>query len=183
MPNYICGHPSCTNTAGEEGQFCSIECQNRYDSIHLAEHLNAKVKIGGKDTYKCGNPKCIRKITQEGAFCTQECIDSYEEDVNIFDKSNKAIRNEISARYDLIPGDVLHQIAIGMGEGAKKYGDYNWQKSRLTGVNGGINHALKHLNHYKVGVKDDESDDINIHLRNAIMNLMFEYWYNLNNIK
>jgi len=104
--------------------------------------------------------------------------------INNDDEANDlAKRNPISARFDLIPGDVLEKIAEGFGFGAKKYGDYNWQQSRLTGVDGPVNHALKHINLYNAQIKDDESDDLNIHLRNAIMNLIFEYWYNLHDIR
>lgn len=42
------------------------------------------------------------------------------------------------ARYDLIPGDSLHELAKLYTMGAKKYGDRNWEKgmhwSRIFGA-------------------------------------------------
>ena len=95
--------------------------------------------------------------------------------------SEEAKRNAINERYDLIPGEVLTAIAVVLGEGAIKYGELNWQKSRLTGNKSPINHALKHIINYQAKIKDDESDDLKVHLSHAIVNLMFEYWWALNN--
>jgi len=88
--------------------------------------------------------------------------------------SDTAKRNPIKARFDLIDPEWLMQVAEGLGKGAAKYGDNNWRKSRLRGVDSPINHALKHLNNYMAGVPDDGGDD---HLINAVMNLMFAWHY------
>ena len=91
----------------------------------------------------------------------------------------ESYRDTISARFDLIPGDVLQMVAEVFGHGAQKYGDSNWKESRLKGADSPINHALKHINLYNAGIPDDESDDPNIHMSHAIVNLMFELYYNL----
>lgn len=95
-------------------------------------------------------------------------------------------RQATGMRFDLIPGDVLAQVARVLAEGAEKYGDTNWRKGRLVGDKDPINHALKHINFYNAGVPDDEDPDgvdMEIHLRNAIVNLMFELHYQLNQDK
>jgi hypothetical protein len=89
-------------------------------------------------------------------------------------------RTKIGVRMDLIPGDVLLEIAKVFAHGAEKYGDNNWKQARLTGDKSALNHCLKHLACYQAGIPDDDGDDPNIHLSHAIVNLMFELHYNLN---
>lgn len=94
----------------------------------------------------------------------------------------KAKRNPIEYRLDLIPADVILEVSKVLANGAKKYGDNNWKQSRLTGENGPINHALKHILSYQAGIPDDEDPegiDPQIHLRHAITNLIFELYYEL----
>ena len=91
----------------------------------------------------------------------------------------KATRNACGVRFDLIPGDVMKMVAECLALGAAKYGDNNWKTSRLSGEDSPINHALKHINYYKAGIPDDESPDPKVHLSHAIVNLMFELYYEL----
>jgi len=91
-------------------------------------------------------------------------------------------RQPCGIRLDLIPGDVLAEIGKVFAAGAKKYGDHNWSSGRLKGDKDPINHALKHIVYYNAGVADDEDEDgtdLEIHLRHAITNLMFELYYQL----
>ena len=91
-------------------------------------------------------------------------------------------RQPTDKRFDLIPGDVMAEIAKVFAAGAAKYGDYNWQKARMFGDMDPINHAVKHIMYYNAGVADDEDPDgvdMEIHLRHAITNLMFELYYQL----
>lgn len=100
--------------------------------------------------------------------------------------SDEPTRNATGMRFDLIPGDVMAQVARVFAEGAEKYGDNNWRKGRMIGDKDPINHALKHINLYNAGVPDDEDPDgtdREVHLRNAIVNLMFELHYQLNQDK
>lgn len=94
--------------------------------------------------------------------------------------SDIAKRTSIKERYDLIPPTVLKAIAEVFGNGAEKYGDRNWQKSRLSGDKSAINHALRHIINYQTKIPDDESEDLKTHLSHAIVNLIFEYWYEEN---
>lgn len=97
-------------------------------------------------------------------------------------ETQEAKRTPINVRYDLIPPTVLKAVAEVFAHGANKYGDYNWQKSRLSEDKSPINHALKHIVNYQAGIPDDESTDPKTHLSHAIVNLMFEYWYEENMI-
>lgn len=93
--------------------------------------------------------------------------------------STEAKRDKCGVRFDLLPGDVLQEVARAMGKGAERYGDFNWQNSRMRGEDGPINHALKHLNLYNAGIPDDDGPDPKIHLSNALCNIMFELYYEL----
>lgn len=97
--------------------------------------------------------------------------------------TEEAKRNSIDLRFDLIPHEAMIAIAEVLAKGAVKYGEHNWEKSRLSGDKSCINHALKHITYYQGKIPDDESDDLNIHLKHAIVNLIFEYCYNLRGIK
>lgn len=92
-------------------------------------------------------------------------------------KSKQAKRDSIKERFDLIPPDVLKEVALVFGNGAEKYGELNWQQSKLEGDKSPINHALKHLINYQAKIEDNESSDLGIHLSHAIVNLMFELWW------
>lgn len=100
--------------------------------------------------------------------------------------SDEPTRQATGMRFDLIPGDVMAEVARVFAEGAVKYGDHNWEKGRMIGDKDPINHALKHINLYNAGVPDDEDpdgEDMELHLRHAIVNLMFELHYQLNQDK
>jgi hypothetical protein len=46
------------------------------------------------------------------------------------------------ARFDLLPPEAIAQMALVLGQGAKKYGEENW---RLIGTPDHVNHALQHI--------------------------------------
>jgi hypothetical protein len=102
-----------------------------------------------------------------------------EELIKALDGMNEPARTKIGMRFDLIPGDVLAEVAKVFAHGAAKYGDNNWRQGRLKGDKCPLNHALKHLAYYQAGIPDDESADPKIHLSHAIVNLMFELHYEL----
>lgn len=95
----------------------------------------------------------------------------------------EAKRNPCNVRLDLIPPEVLLEVSKVFAIGAERYGDYNWQASRMTGEKGPVNHALKHILNYHAGIPDEDGPDLKIHLTHAIVNLMFEYWYEVNKPK
>jgi hypothetical protein len=73
----------------------------------------------------------------------------------------------------------VDKLAMIADVGAKKYGDRNWQKSRLDGDKSPVNHAIKHCFEYlKKEPNEYEPDgDHRTHLVQAAFNLMMEHWW------
>lgn len=67
-------------------------------------------------------------------------------------------------RYDLITPIGLEAVARTCAEGAKKYGERNWEKGMPVAVM--LNHALRHIFKFLLG---DRSED---HLAHAAWNLL-----------
>ena len=88
---------------------------------------------------------------------------------------SEAKRNKCGVRFDLIPAECLSEVAKVLAIGAERYGDNNWQESRMTGENGPMNHALKHIINYHAGIPDEDGPELELHLTHAIVNLMFEF--------
>lgn len=99
----------------------------------------------------------------------------------IFDTPAEIAKREIfSYRYDVIDPEFEDLMARIGDYGAKKYGDFNWTKSRLTGNQSPLVHALYHINQYRQNKPYDHEEigsEPNIHLAAAAFNLMMEYWY------
>lgn len=80
-------------------------------------------------------------------------------------------------RMDLLDPQFLMGIAQVLGFGAKKYGDYNWQKgfdhSRLYAA------IQRHLNKYWKGQNEDEESGMH-ELLHAACGLMMLYWHSQN---
>lgn len=82
-----------------------------------------------------------------------------------------------NTRYDLITPVGLAAVAAACAEGARKYGDFNWERGMPA--NDLLNHALRHLYLFLGG---DRSED---HLGHAAWNVMgaihsLEVWPELN---
>jgi len=73
-------------------------------------------------------------------------------------------QSKLVARFDLIPAVPLFDVAVVLGEGAKKYGVGNWQ---LICTNDHLSHALAHIFAYLAG---DRSDS---HLSHAVCRVLF----------
>jgi hypothetical protein len=67
-------------------------------------------------------------------------------------------------RYDLITPIGLRRLAATYAEGARKYGDHNWQKGIPASQM--INHAIRHLYLWLAG--DNQED----HLAHAAWNIL-----------
>ena len=80
---------------------------------------------------------------------------------------NGASQSYTPARFDLIPAEALLEVAIVLGQGAKKYGENNWQG---IPTNEHLNHAIQHLYAYLSG---DRSDG---HLSHAICRVLFAHY-------
>lgn len=75
-------------------------------------------------------------------------------------------------RYDLIPWDAIHELAIHCEEGALKYGERNCEKG--IPIHSLIDSAFRHLSCYMRGMKDEP------HLRAALWNIAFAIWMEKN---
>jgi hypothetical protein len=80
--------------------------------------------------------------------------------------SSGAVRSSDAAnvRFDLITPIGLRRLAETCAEGARKYGDHNWQKGIPASVM--VNHAIRHI---WLWIQGDDGDD---HLAHAAWNLL-----------
>jgi hypothetical protein len=63
-----------------------------------------------------------------------------KEDIHTNERGGK--QSYTPARFDLLPAEAVAQMAIVLGEGARKYGEENWRDIPVTDH---VNHALQHL--------------------------------------
>ena len=80
--------------------------------------------------------------------------------------------HEGKGRYDLLPWDAIHELAIHCEQGAKKYGERNCEKG--IPVHSLIDSAIRHLSCYLRGMKDEP------HLRAALWNVALAIWMEKN---
>lgn len=71
-------------------------------------------------------------------------------------------------RYDLLPWDAIHELAIHCEQGAIKYGERNCEKG--IPIKSLIDSAFRHLSCYQRGMDDEP------HLRAAMWNIAFAIW-------
>lgn len=76
--------------------------------------------------------------------------------------------SEDKGRYDLIPWEAIHELALHCEQGAKKYGERNCEKGIPT--HSLIDSAMRHLSCYLRGMDDEP------HLRAALWNIAFAIW-------
>lgn len=98
-------------------------------------------------------------------------------------KKEKAKRDSVDYRYDILVPYFMETMAKIASFGAEKYGDLNWQKSRLVGQNGPVNHIMKHLNSYQTNKEYDHLElgcHRKYHLAAIAFNAMMEFWYEEN---
>jgi hypothetical protein len=111
----------------------------------------------------------------------KDCYTSITKGWNIGTLSKgEAKRNPTPFRYDILDPSFLRTMAEIGHYGAEKYGELNWQKSRLTGEKGPVNHMYKHLGAYQLGLPYDHKEigeERRIHLAAIAFNALMEYWY------
>jgi Domain of unknown function (DUF5664) len=92
-----------------------------------------------------------------------------------------SVRNPVDFRYDILDPEFMHMLARVAHYGAEKYGDFNWQKSRLAGNKSPLNHLEYHLNQYRQQLEYDHFDGRHCwHLAAIAFNAMMEFWYSQN---
>lgn len=104
------------------------------------------------------------------------------ESMKIGTKTNEiAQRNAVEFRYDILDPRFIEMMAVLANYGAEKYGDFNWQKSKLGGEKSPVNHIHQHLVDYQLNREYDHFDgDIRWHLIAIAFNAMMEfYWCSL----
>lgn len=126
----------------------------------------------------CNN--CIKTCEYRGAFQGNVCENWEGPDITIKDSGERtqfdtgAVRDmhEGKGRYDLLPWDAIHELAIHCENGAKKYGERNVEKG--IPIHSLIDSAIRHLSCYLRGKKDEP------HLRAAMWNVAFAIWMEKN---
>lgn len=71
-------------------------------------------------------------------------------------------------RYDLIPWEALHELALHCEAGARKYGERNVEKG--IPISSLVDSAFRHLSKYMQGMNDEP------HLRAALWNVAWAIW-------
>jgi hypothetical protein len=79
---------------------------------------------------------------------------------------------EGKGRYDLLPWEAIHELALHCEQGALKYGERNCEKG--IPISSLIDSAFRHLSKYMQGM-DDEN-----HLAAALWNIAFAIWMEKN---
>lgn len=123
------------------------------------------------------NDKCIvcGEVIPEGRQVCPSC-----EGIEIKDSGNRtqfetgAVRDihQGKGRYDLLPWDAIHELAIHCEQGALKYGERNCEKG--IPIHSLIDSAIRHLSCYLRGMKDEP------HLRAALWNIAFAIYMEKN---
>ena len=75
---------------------------------------------------------------------------------------------EGKGRYDLLPWEAIHEVALHCEQGAKKYGERNCERG--IPIHSLLDSALRHLSQYMQGATDEP------HLRAAAWNVLFALW-------
>ena len=71
-------------------------------------------------------------------------------------------------RYDLIPWEAIHELALHCEAGARKYGERNVEKG--IPISSLVDSAFRHLSKYMQGMDDEP------HLRAALWNIAWAIW-------
>jgi hypothetical protein len=124
-------------------------------------------------------------------YACEECgevIDNYNDYIvhlqGCIGPIKEAKRDSCEIRYDILDPDFEELMGKIADYGAKKYGDLNWHKSRLTGDKSPMNHIRKHLAAYLRNQPYDHTEigtHRKIHLAAIAFNAMMEFWYENNN--
>lgn len=89
-------------------------------------------------------------------------------DRTAFDTGAVRDMHQGKGRYDLLPWEAIHELAIHCEEGALKYGERNCEKG--IPIHSLIDSAFRHLSRYMQGHRDEP------HLRAAMWNIAFAIW-------
>lgn len=108
------------------------------------------------------------------------CSDNQHKECVILDKDNSTGKKYDTGktRYDLLPPEIMKEIAEILTFGAAKYGDNNWQK--LEDFNNRYYAAMeRHIQAWRMG-EDFDPESGKHHLSHALTNVAFLVWKNIN---
>jgi predicted RNA-binding Zn-ribbon protein involved in translation (DUF1610 family) len=91
-----------------------------------------------------------------------------------------ASRDPVAYRYDVLYWQFIHAMAQIGHFGAEKYGELNYQKSKLIGDKSPVNHIANHLRKF-IENKTYDHPEVGIghkyHLVAIAFNAMMQFWY------
>ena len=144
----------------------------RIDDSHLKMD-NECYSIKPLDFNECGG--CIFEECSLTTLC--ECI-TCDKGIYIKDVSTGKKYDADKTRYDLLPPEIMKEIAEILTFGAAKYGDNNWQK--LEDFNNRYYAAMeRHIQAWRMG-EDFDPESGKHHLSHALTNVAFLVWKNIN---
>ena len=109
----------------------------------------------------------------------EHALSNVETDKGVVVVSGTKHDKEKLDRFDLIPPDILLELAELYGMGAKKYDDRNWQKGFKWGRV--VRALLSHLTRWLMGEKHDKEDGQR-HLISVIWCAIALAWFEKHNI-
>lgn len=130
-----------------------------FDRVHNREYET--------DVRVAGWPEVIKRVERiAGMNKSKEVslVPGIGKDSPIVTNEKGGSQSALGYRLDLIDPLTLFRLASILDEGARKYGEYNWKKIKLSD---NLNHALAHIFAYLAG---DTQDD---HLGHAFCRLHF----------
>lgn len=87
--------------------------------------------------------------------------------------------NQGKPRMELIPTELIEEVAKVLTFGAEKYDDYNWQKFTPKQRGECVGSLMRHIEAYRKGEKLDPESGLS-HLAHAGCNIAFLLWYENN---
>ena len=108
------------------------------------------------------------KTRMQGGIQTMTKIVPDDEMMSFDSGAIRGNKKTEKGRYDLLPWDAIHELAIHCAEGAAIYGERNCEKG--IPVHSLIDSAIRHLSCYLRGMKDEP------HLRAALWNVAYAIW-------
>jgi len=112
--------------------------------------------------------KCQYRLSEGESPCDYNCV------------KPEAIRDSVGYRYDVLYWNFIHAMAEIGHIGAEKYGDLNYQQSKLRRDKSPVNHMANHLRQYINGEKHDKLGDRKYQLAAIAFNAMMEFYYSEN---
>lgn len=83
-----------------------------------------------------------------------------------------ATRTVAKTRFDLVPAEAEHRVALRYGQGAEKHGENNWKKGGKDFIKSCLAHAQAHLNAFK-----QSGNKLDDNLGAALWNISSLCWF------